>query len=110
MLAVAIAVDPEVLIVDEALAVGDAYFRHRCMRKVQELRSQGVTIVFVSHSISDVKAIGELASLPPKEEIFAKLLYLIQAPAQRLVTTVGAVGRNLAVVVDQCVQNNKFQS
>jgi len=58
----------------------------------------------------DVKAIGELASLPPKEEIFAKLLYLINAPAQRLATTVGAVGRNLAVVVDQGVQNNKFQS
>ncbi len=57
--AVAISVDPEVLIVDEALAVGDAYFRHRCMRKVQELRSRGVTIVFVSHSIADVKAIGE---------------------------------------------------
>jgi ABC-type polysaccharide/polyol phosphate transport system ATPase subunit len=56
---VAISVDPEILIVDEALAVGDAYFRHRCMRKVQELRSRGVTIVFVSHSIADVKAIGE---------------------------------------------------
>jgi large subunit ribosomal protein L10 len=58
----------------------------------------------------DVGAIGDLASLPPKDEIFAKLLYLINAPAQRLVTAVGAVGRNLAVVVDQGVQNNKFQS
>ena len=57
--AVAISVDPEILIVDEALAVGDAYFRHRCMRKVQELRARGVTIVFVSHSLSDVKAIGD---------------------------------------------------
>lgn len=59
--AVAIHVDPEILLVDEALAVGDTYFRHRCMRKVHELRARGVTIVFVSHSSADVKAIGERA-------------------------------------------------
>ena len=41
---VAIHVDPEILLVDEALAVGDVYFRQRCMRKVHELRSRGVTI------------------------------------------------------------------
>jgi lipopolysaccharide transport system ATP-binding protein len=57
--AVAIHVDPEVLLVDEALAVGDIYFRQRCMRKVHELRSRGVTILFVSHAVSDVKAIGD---------------------------------------------------
>jgi ABC-type polysaccharide/polyol phosphate transport system ATPase subunit len=59
--AVAIHVDPEILIVDEALAVGDIYFRQRCMRKVHELREQGVTILFVSHDVGDVKAIGERA-------------------------------------------------
>jgi lipopolysaccharide transport system ATP-binding protein len=59
--AVAIHVDPDVLLVDEALAVGDIYFRQRCMRKVHELRDAGVTIVFVSHSMGDVKAIGERA-------------------------------------------------
>ncbi len=57
--AVAIHVDPEVLIVDEALAVGDIYFRQRCMRKVHELREQGVTILFVSHDTADVKALGD---------------------------------------------------
>jgi ABC-type polysaccharide/polyol phosphate transport system, ATPase component len=57
--AVAIHVDPEILLVDEALAVGDIYFRQRCMRKVHELRSRGVTILFVSHAIGDVKAIGD---------------------------------------------------
>lgn len=57
--AVAIHVDPEILLVDEALAVGDIYFRQRCMRKVHELRAKGVTILFVSHAISDVKAIGD---------------------------------------------------
>jgi lipopolysaccharide transport system ATP-binding protein len=57
--AVAIHVDPEILLVDEALSVGDIYFRQRCMRKVHELRSQGITILFVSHAVSDVKAIGD---------------------------------------------------
>lgn len=58
----------------------------------------------------DIKAINDLASMPPKEEIFSKLLYLINANAQRLLNTVNAVGRNLAVVVDQAVQENKFQA
>ncbi len=57
--AVAINVDPEILLVDEALAVGDAAFRHRCMRKVHELRARGVTIVFVSHAVAEVEAIGD---------------------------------------------------
>ncbi len=59
--AVAIHVDPEILIVDEALAVGDIYFRQRCLRKVHELRERGITILFVSHSAGDVKAIGDRA-------------------------------------------------
>lgn len=59
--AVAIHVDPEILLVDEALAVGDICFRQRCMRKVHELRNQGATILFVSHSLGDVKAIGDRA-------------------------------------------------
>jgi large subunit ribosomal protein L10 len=58
----------------------------------------------------DVGAIIELASMPSKEQIFSKLLYLINAPAQRLVTVMQAVGRNLAVVVDQGVKENKFQA
>ena len=56
----------------------------------------------------DIRAIGELATMPSKEEIFAKLLYVINAPAQQLVTAMNAVGRNLAVVVDQGVKENKF--
>jgi lipopolysaccharide transport system ATP-binding protein len=59
--AVAIHVDPEILLVDEALAVGDTSFRHRSLRKVHELRARGVTIVFVSHSVADVRTIGERA-------------------------------------------------
>ncbi len=59
--AVAIHLDPEILLVDEALSVGDVYFRQRCMRKVHELRARGVTILFVSHSTGDVKALGDRA-------------------------------------------------
>jgi lipopolysaccharide transport system ATP-binding protein len=58
---VAIHVDPDILLVDEALAVGDVYFRQRCLRKVHELRAQGVTILFVSHSASEIKALGDRA-------------------------------------------------
>lgn len=57
--AVAIHVDPDIILVDEALAVGDIYYRQRCLRKVHELRARGVTILFVSHAIGDVKAIGD---------------------------------------------------
>jgi large subunit ribosomal protein L10 len=64
----------------------------------------------VEGRVIDIKAINDLANMPAKEEIFAKLLYLINAPAQRLVTAMNAVGRNLAVVVDQAVKENKFGS
>jgi len=65
---------------------------------------------FVEGRVIDIKAIGELATMPSKEEIFAKLLFLINAPAQRLVTVINAVGRNLAVVIDQGCKENKFKS
>jgi large subunit ribosomal protein L10 len=64
----------------------------------------------VEGRVIDIKAINDLANMPAKEEIFAKLLYLINAPSQRLVTAMNAVGRNLAVVVDQAVKENKFGS
>lgn len=63
----------------------------------------------VEGRVIDIKAIGDLAAMPPKEEIYAKLLYLINATATRLVTSIGGVGRNLAVVLDQAGKENKFQ-
>lgn len=53
--AVAINVEPDILIVDEALSVGDLFFQNKCFRKFEELRSKGVTILFVSHDISSVR-------------------------------------------------------
>jgi len=88
--AVAISVDPEILIVDEALAVGDAFFRHRCMRKVQELRARGLTIIFVSHSMADVRAIGdrvlwlrrgEVAAIGAVETVVDRYLSAMGQPA-----------------------------
>lgn len=57
----------------------------------------------------DVRSIQELATMPSREELLAKVLFLIQSPAQRLAVAINALGRNLAVVVDQGVQQNKFQ-
>lgn len=63
----------------------------------------------VEGRVIDIKAISDLAAMPPKEEIYAKLLYLINATATRLVTSIGGVGRNLAVVLDQAGKGNKFK-
>lgn len=54
---VSIHVDADILLVDEALAVGDIAFRQRCMRRVHQMRASGLSILFVSHSAEDVKAI-----------------------------------------------------
>ena len=63
----------------------------------------------VEGRVIDIGAIQELANMPAREEILAKVLFLINASAQRLVTAIGGVGRNLAVVIDQGVKENKFQ-
>jgi lipopolysaccharide transport system ATP-binding protein len=59
----AIHVDPDILIVDEALAVGDAVFANRCVRKFQELRERKITVLFVSHDLGLVKQLSDRAIL-----------------------------------------------
>lgn len=61
--ATAIHVEPEILIVDEALAVGDAIFANRCIRKFDELKQRGVTVLFVSHDLGLVKQLSNRAIL-----------------------------------------------
>ena len=51
---VAINVEPEILIIDEALSVGDILFQAKCFKKFQELKSSGKTILFVTHSLSNI--------------------------------------------------------
>lgn len=59
--AVAVNVDPEVLLIDEVLAVGDETFQRRCSEKISELRSGGRTVVIVSHSLATVQSLCEQA-------------------------------------------------
>ena len=63
----------------------------------------------VEGRVVTIKEIEALASMPSKEEIYSKLLFLINAPAQRLVTVMNAVGRDIAVVINQGVEKGKFK-
>jgi large subunit ribosomal protein L10 len=62
----------------------------------------------VDGKLLNVEEVKSLATMPGKEELFAKLLYLINAPAQRLATVLSATGRDLAVVLGQGVEKEKF--
>ena len=63
----------------------------------------------VEGKLITVREIESLATMPSKEELYSKLLFLLNAPSQRLVTAMSAVGRNLAVVVGQGVEQKKFK-
>jgi len=63
----------------------------------------------VEGRVISIKEIESLATMPSKEEIYSKLLFLLNSPAQRLVTVAGAVGRDLAVVINQGVEKQKFK-
>lgn len=62
----------------------------------------------VDGKVITVEEINALATMPGKEELFSKLLFLIQSPAQRLATVINATGRDLAVVIRQAVEKEKF--
>ena len=64
--AISVCVEPQVLIVDEALAVGDNYFVNKCFHRLNELKSRGVTILFVSHSAATVTSLCSRALLLDK--------------------------------------------
>jgi large subunit ribosomal protein L10 len=63
----------------------------------------------VEGKVIHLKEIEALATMPSKEELYSKLLFLLNAPAQRLATAINATPRNLAVVIDQAVQQKKFK-
>jgi ABC-type polysaccharide/polyol phosphate transport system ATPase subunit len=60
---IAVSTAPQILIIDEALAVGDAVFQHRCTRRIKELQESGVTILFVSHDPGAIRALCSRAIL-----------------------------------------------
>lgn len=76
--AVAINVEPDILIVDEALSVGDLYFQAKCMTKMKEMFTKGVTVILVTHDTNAIKSLcskalylekGELVTFGPSEEV-----------------------------------------
>ncbi len=61
--AIAASVEPDILLVDEALAVGDSVFQHRCLRRIHDLQERGTTVLFVSHDLAAVRALCSRAIL-----------------------------------------------
>ncbi len=91
--AVAINVDPEILVIDEALSVGDEGFQRKCFARIESLREKGVTILFVSHSAGTVVELCDRAILLDKGELIAdgtpkhvvsRYHKLLNTPAERL--------------------------
>ncbi|MDQ7785795.1 MAG: ABC transporter ATP-binding protein [Desulfomonilaceae bacterium] len=87
---VAINVEPEILVVDEAMAVGDEMFQRKCFQRIRDLKEQGATILFVSHSagivteLCDTVALldrGELILTGSAKDVFARYRQLVAAPA-----------------------------
>src|SRR5579862_2863525 len=63
---------------------------------------------WVEGKVISIQEIGQLASMPSKEELISKIMFLLNAPAQRIATATAAVTRNMAVVVSEAVKANKF--
>lgn len=90
--AVAINVTPDILIVDEALSVGDEAFQRKCFARIERIRDSGATVIFVSHSASTVLEIcdrallldrGELLSVGHPKQVITQYQKLLYAPADR---------------------------
>jgi lipopolysaccharide transport system ATP-binding protein len=94
---IAVHIDPQVLIVDEALSVGDIYFAQRCLRYLHRLRDRGITMVIVSHSPGELRALcshslwierGQIQEIGGTDEVVAK--YLARATGIRSTTSLAA--------------------
>jgi large subunit ribosomal protein L10 len=64
----------------------------------------------VEGRVIDIRAIQELANMPAKEELIAKVMFLINSSAQRIAVSLNGVARNLAVVLNQAIQEEKFKA
>lgn len=87
--AVATAVDPDILIIDEALSVGDEHFRNKCLARMNEFKAEGKTIVFVSHDLATVRHFcsrvalmsqGSLITIGAPEDVLDHYLELVHQP------------------------------
>ncbi|MEJ2078707.1 MAG: ABC transporter ATP-binding protein [Acidobacteriota bacterium] len=93
--AVAIHVDPDILLVDEALAVGDMIFQHRCINRIRRLKREGKTILFVTHDLQAVSQFCDRAILLDQGK---KRGIIINSPEGRVATDLRA-GEQLQVLV-----------
>jgi len=93
-----------------AYTTGDPVALAKAVAKYLEGNKEqfSVKLGMIEGKKASAKEVAQLATMPSKEEMFAKLLFLINSPAQRMVTVMNAVGRDLAVVIDQGVKEKKF--
>ncbi|MCR4792102.1 MAG: ABC transporter ATP-binding protein [Lachnospiraceae bacterium] len=101
--AVSINIDPEILIVDEALSVGDVFFQAKCYRKFEEFKSQGKTILFVSHDLSSISRYcdrvyllnkGEMLGSGSPKEMIDKYKQILAGEAEEGKTEIVETGEN----------------
>lgn len=87
---VAVHLEPNILLVDEALSVGDSEFQHKCLARMQQFRAAGVTMIFVSHDLESVAKIsdrvalvdrGSLLAVGPAAEVISRYRSLVQPAA-----------------------------
>jgi len=110
--AVAIHMDPDILIVDEALSVGDIFFQQRCIRRIQQLKHQGVTILFVSHDLDAVRSLadrtvwmshGQVQLEGKTDEVVAKYLVTMVNRGKKEIMEEEALGKPLEVTEDLAI-------
>jgi lipopolysaccharide transport system ATP-binding protein len=105
--ALAVSVDPEVLVIDEALAVGDQHFQTKCVDRITEFRERGKTILFCSHAMYQVKKLcdralwlrqGRVAALGPVDEVIDAYLEYTRVRDQEAPAQTAATGRDASVL------------
>src|SRR5262245_10789535 len=115
--AVAIHLDPDILIVDEALSVGDIFFQQRCMRRIQQMKQQGVTILFVSHDLEAVRSLADRAiwmdhgkvHLEGKtDEVVSKYLAAMVTRGRKEIMEEEALGKPLALPSELTLSEEAF--
>jgi large subunit ribosomal protein L10 len=94
-----------------AYTSGDAVTLAKALQKyIKENPEFQLKAGVLEGKLLNVKEVEALATMPSREELLGKLLFMINAPAQRLVTALGALGRDVAVVINQAVKENKFKA
>src|SRR4051794_13329672 len=115
---VAIHMDPDVLIVDEALSVGDIFFQQRCIRRIHQLKKQGVTILFVSHDLGTVRSLadrtiwmqhGQVHLDGKTDDVAAKYLAAMIMRGRQEILADEAIGKPLASPADLGLSEEALQ-